>query len=394
MTKGRAKKRSRNSEAPCILRFCNNREGVTARVLWVDFSGKEKEYARLDELCYYNQDTYVNHPWRLRDAASGDLLAEYVGPTATITLQHDGSTHIEPGLHRPPLVEVSDPRWGTYRQRGEALGIPILAFDCVCQEAVETAAHIVLSMLADADGSIVESMVEAGAEVAIIGCNQVTTDLPMYRHLRGVDCENGGGDYDKATRGLGGNPGNPVTSCGEENLLMLPEDRYRYENILIHEFGHAVMDLGLHDKPLQESIVDAYQAAHASGRYDLSCYMMENESEYWAEGTQAWFDATVREDVTSGVNTRHKLQERDPKLAELMTLVYGDGDWRYPQTAPHKFAPCEESSERQHGQQAESSRSGAGAAMQRPMVQVVAAQHGKAAAAAVAAASWLQCHGA
>jgi hypothetical protein len=24
-----------------------------------------------------------------------------------------------------------------------------------------------------------------------------------------------------------------VTSCGEENLLMLAEDRYRYENILV-----------------------------------------------------------------------------------------------------------------------------------------------------------------
>ena len=39
----------------------------------------------------------------------------------------------------------------------------------------------------------------------------------------------------------------------------------------------------------------AYEAARASGGYDLSCYMMANESEYWAEGTQAWFDATVRE---------------------------------------------------------------------------------------------------
>lgn len=29
----------------------------------------------------------------------------------------------------------------------------------------------------------------------------------MYRHLRGVDCGNGGGDCDQATRGLGGNPG-------------------------------------------------------------------------------------------------------------------------------------------------------------------------------------------
>ena len=29
--------------------------------------------------------------------------------------------------------------------------------------------------------------------------------------------------------------------------------------------------------------------------YDPDCYMMANECEYWAEGTQAWFDATVRE---------------------------------------------------------------------------------------------------
>jgi hypothetical protein len=75
----------------------------------------------------------------------------------------------------------------------------------------------------------------------------------------------------------------------------------------VHEFGHAVMDLGLHANPLkvlcgllssttnswhhqqqpvigfplllQGAIKEAYQAAHASGRYDTSCYMMENESE-------------------------------------------------------------------------------------------------------------------
>lgn len=28
--------------------------------------------------------------------------------------------------------------------------------------------------------------------------------------------------------------------------------------------------------------------------YDLRCYMMENPSEYFAEGTQSWFDATAR----------------------------------------------------------------------------------------------------
>jgi hypothetical protein len=99
-------------------------------VLWVDFDGKEKEYARLDvdvsalalashgiqrlqacsrSVCivlqaFYNQDTFVGHAWRLRDASSGQLLAEYVGPTATITLTADGDTKVQPGLHRPPQV--------------------------------------------------------------------------------------------------------------------------------------------------------------------------------------------------------------------------------------------------------------------------------------------------
>lgn len=42
-----------------------------------------------------------------------------------------------PASLAPPQVEVTDPRWGTFRQRGAALGgqphggIPILAFDVV-----------------------------------------------------------------------------------------------------------------------------------------------------------------------------------------------------------------------------------------------------------------------
>lgn len=41
----------------------------------------------------------------------------------------------------PAQVEVTDPRWGTFRQRGAALGgdphggIPILAFDVVSRAA-------------------------------------------------------------------------------------------------------------------------------------------------------------------------------------------------------------------------------------------------------------------
>ena len=41
--------------------------------------------------------------------------------------------------------------------------------------------------------------------------------------------------------------------------------------------------------------MEAYRAARQGGRYDASAYCMSNECEYWAEATQAWFDATVRQ---------------------------------------------------------------------------------------------------
>jgi hypothetical protein len=43
-------------------------------------------------------------------------------------------------------------------------------------------------------------------------------------------------------------------------------------------------------------------------------------------------------DVTSGINTREKLKRHDPRLASLLAAAYGDGPWRYPQTAPAPFA--------------------------------------------------------
>lgn len=57
-----------------------------------------------------------------------------------------------PPPHPPPVapqVEFVDPKWGPFRQRGLALGtIPISAFDCVSQEAVQAAEALLESMLA------------------------------------------------------------------------------------------------------------------------------------------------------------------------------------------------------------------------------------------------------
>jgi hypothetical protein len=58
--------------------------------------------------------------------------------------------------------------------------------------------------------------------------------------------------------------------------------------------------------------------------------MMENEDEYFAEGCQSWFEATVRTDVNDGVCTREALRAHDPGLAGVMVEVRGKGvqGWR------------------------------------------------------------------
>lgn len=60
---------------------------------------------------------------------------------------------------------------------------------------------------------------------------------------------------------------------------------------------------------------------------------------YWAEGTQAWFNGTLRTDVTSGLTSREALQALDRPLADCMAAVWGTGPWRYTTTAPRPFKP-------------------------------------------------------
>merc|ERR1712182_36321 len=105
-------------------------------------------------------------------------------------------------------------------------------------------------------------------------------------------------------------------------------DRHFYqESILVHEFGHAVMNCGF-DECLQRSILNIYREALAAG-YSKDTYMFSNEEEFWANGTQAWFNAIHRTDVNAGIRTREDVLKHLPKLASLMKEVYGNREWSY-----------------------------------------------------------------
>ncbi|MEW5301915.1 MAG: hypothetical protein WDW36_004739 [Sanguina aurantia] len=315
--------------SPCTLRF-TNLSPHSISVLWVSFQGEELPYtSTLRSQGSVVQATYDTHTWRLRGGGDGRLLTEYSGPSCMLEVQADGSVTTQP-LPAPPPPKTE---WGAYRARAVVLGMQIKSYECVDLRAVSIAAHIISCMLQNSPPGLVRRLSARGAEVAIIGRDQVTSDIPAHAPLKD---SSGDRDIDGSTRGLGGTMQCPTTSCGEENLLMEGDRSYSCENILVHEFGHTVMNLGLTAEQ-REAVVLLYRCAVRERLYDVGVYMMSNEDEYFAEATQAWFHATVREDVTDGVNTRGKLKARDPALAAALAAAYGDGPWRYTDDCPGTF---------------------------------------------------------
>ena len=303
----------------------------------------------------------MTHLWRVKKAG-GTVIFEYTGESAVIVLEQNGIVHchslsqttqtlssqshfsnslslnwamIPPeGLPHPTDVAAH----GFFTQQGSACGIPIYAYPCVDDACSSIAATVLTNMLSGVSPAIIHRMIILGAAVGIIGRQQCTSDIPQYAHLKGKKSSDGR-SFDDSIRGLGGALACGMTTVGEENLLMKNGDsRYSSESILCHEFAHAVMNLGLTGTQTGRDIDTAFRSVWKRPaqykRKHRKSYMLSNADEYWAEGTQAWFEATVRMDVTAEMKTRVAVKERDPMLAVLLERVWGDGSWRYLHTAP------------------------------------------------------------
>ena len=79
-------------------------------------------------------------------------------------------------------------------------------------------------------------------------------------------------------------PARPAVSCGEENLLNYTGDPYSTENILVHEFAHAIHQMGLNtvDPDFDARLEVIYTAAKEKGLWK-NTYAITNRAEYWAE---------------------------------------------------------------------------------------------------------------
>lgn len=194
--------------------------------------------------------------------------------------------------------------------------------------AVAEAKRIVVGMLGHptTSGTVLERLVAGNTAIGIIGKGQLGTELPPHKFLFG-------NSHFDATRGLGGTVWVPTSTGGEENLLMLDGDKYFQENILLHEFAHGVMNVGLTESEIAD--IENLRTKALSENRIKEVYMSSTKDEFWANASQAWFHAVKRVDVTDGNNTRKKISENFPELASLLLAVYGSGnDFHYASTCP------------------------------------------------------------
>lgn len=220
-----------------------------------------------------------------------------------------------------------------YQKYLEVHSLPVVGSSRVSDAALLEAAWIVRHLL-EGRSDILRAMARKKTRLSVMAWNEFTTDVPEHAFLKPRVY------WDRRARGLGATPEAPAVSCAEENLLSYPGDPYPTENICIHEFPHAIHEMGMRtvDPTFDGRLRLAYQQATNRGLWK-GTYAATNPHEYWAESVQSWFDDNRENDALHNhVNTRAELREYDPAVAALCAEVFGDRSWKYARPARRPVA--------------------------------------------------------
>jgi alpha-glucosidase len=208
-----------------------------------------------------------------------------------------------------------------YQKYIETEGLYVTSSGKVSDEALLKACDIISLMLAKRP-DVKAHMVKKGCHVMVIGKDEETCDLPEFAYI--CNCEDSIKYWNWRARGFGGAPEDEFSSsCGEENLLALPQDKYVGENILIHEFAHLIHTVGIVgvEPDFNERLEALRQNAIRKGLWEKT-YAVSNKEEYFAECVQSFFNCNRYAEPANGVhnwvNRRTKLKTYDPDMYRLL----------------------------------------------------------------------------
>jgi VHL beta domain len=221
------------------------------------------------------------------------------------------------GAQTNPVRESLPPVRNFFVKYVDCGGLFIRSARVVDDLALQLACGKVAKMLSRAQQAKA-NLLEWQAELHIIGRNQQTSDLPELHCSSGKDWDKKTHqDIDQRTRGVGG----LYSSCGEENLLGLPSDRYRGgSDICVHEFAHTVMNFGL-DDALRRGIEEQHGRAKSAGLWN-ALYAATNPREYWAELSMWYFGAHGDRGATGPADGSAALAAYDADGYALLDKIY------------------------------------------------------------------------
>lgn len=218
-----------------------------------------------------------------------------------------------------------------YKKYLDAGGIPIVSSGQVADEALIKARDIVNSMVSKIPNEK-QKMIQNKLRVGIIGINEKPTDMPEYSDLYTAFP---GTDWNNRARAYGATIDRPLTTNCEENMLCRgSSDRYKGEEILTHEFAHAIHELGIRftTPAFDAQLQAAYNNAVAKNLW-ANTYARADVREYWAEGVQCWFNSNLEAIPANGVhnqvNTRAELKAYDPTLHDLISKYFTGDDKKH-----------------------------------------------------------------
>lgn len=225
-----------------------------------------------------------------------------------------------------------------YTKYLSASGVPILSSARVPDEALSAARDMAKGMLAYRP-DLAQWLVANGYRIAIIAEDEALLDLPENAHwtkpapddVRLTRCEKKHYDerigrlsdreyWNARARATGGQ----FMADGAEDVLGLPTSRYWGETIFVHEFAHQILfAVEAVDPALYAEVEAAFAAAQAEDLWRNE-YAMTTAQEYWAKGTQIWFNSN-RLTVVEGrqILNHPDLAAYDPRLFAALGKAYG-----------------------------------------------------------------------
>jgi len=203
-----------------------------------------------------------------------------------------------------------------------AQGLKIISTNRVSNKALERTAFLISHVMKNVDPRVPKAMNRNKFRHVVMAAYpaEVTTTFPEYRHL--------GAFYNERARGLGATTHLPLGSSAEENAMCYANDRYRGEDITIHEFAHSLHLTGFETvfRGFKREIEGLYRAARSYKTWGpYNHYAYTDYKEYFAEGLQSYFNCNMNDRYAP--TDRNQLSQKDPNLYKFLDRYLGRNNW-------------------------------------------------------------------